>query len=51
MPGPDQPLALEPSPPARRDELVRRLHACGDSTRVIADLAGVSHTQVRRIVA
>jgi len=35
----------------RRDELVRRLAACGDSTRAIGDLAGMSHTQVRRIVA
>jgi len=35
---------------ARRDELVRRLHACGDSTRAIAELAGTSHTQVRRIL-
>ncbi|MFO7253794.1 MAG: hypothetical protein DIU60_023890 [Actinomycetes bacterium] len=35
---------------ARRDELVRRLHACGDSTRVIAELIGTSHTQVRRIL-
>jgi len=34
----------------RRDELVRRLHACGDSTRAIAELAGMSHTQVRRII-
>ena len=35
---------------ARRDELVRRLHACGDSTRAIAELAGTSHTQIRRII-
>ena len=35
----------------RRDELIRRLHACGDSTRAIAELAGMSHTQVRRIIA
>ena len=34
----------------RRDELVRRLHACGDSTRAIAKLIGKSHTQVRRII-
>lgn len=34
----------------RRDELVRRLHACGDSTRSIAKLAGTSHTQIRRII-
>lgn len=35
---------------ARRDKLVRRLHACGDSTRAIAELIGTSHTQVRRIL-
>src|SRR5690606_10878118 len=35
---------------ARRDELVRRLYACGDSTRAIAKLIGTSHTQVRRIL-
>jgi len=34
----------------RRDELVRRLHACGDSTRAIAKLVGTSHTQIRRII-
>ncbi|PZM93683.1 MAG: hypothetical protein DIU79_10680 [Actinobacteria bacterium] len=35
---------------ARRDELVRRLYACGDSTRAIAKLIGTSHTQIRRII-
>ena len=34
----------------RRDELVRRLYACGDSTGSIARLAGTSHTQIRRII-
>jgi len=34
-----------------RDKLVRRLYACGDSTRAIAELIGTSHTQVRRIIA
>jgi len=34
----------------RRDKLVRRLYACGDSTRAIAKLAGTSHTQIRRII-
>src|SRR5690606_6078487 len=34
----------------RRNELVRRLYACGDSTRAIAKLIGTSHTQVRRII-
>src|SRR5690606_27510955 len=34
----------------RRNALVRRVHAFGDSTRAIAKLIDKSHTQVRRII-